>query len=111
MTSEDPIPLDQDPTQSWIGVAHSGGGYVLLILLHTCKKMQPKGGQGGRGAFSSFFMLASKLLNLPAHLYVYNVHVVVHDCTVIIIHVHVPGPVDGSKRHIFQLIFPFILNF
>ena len=25
MTSEDPIPLDQDPTQSWIGVAHSGG--------------------------------------------------------------------------------------
>ena len=39
---------------------------------------------------------------------VYNVHVVVHDCTVIIIHVHVhvhvSGPVDGSKRHIFQLI-------
>ena len=30
MTSEDPIPLDQDPMQSWIGVAHSGG-YVLLI--------------------------------------------------------------------------------
>ena len=30
MTSEDPIPLDQDPTQSWIGVAHSGG-YVLLV--------------------------------------------------------------------------------
>ena len=106
MTSEDPIPLDQDPTQSWIGVAHSGGGggYVLLILLHTCKKMQLRGGGGGRGAFSSFFMLASKLLDLPAHLYVYNVHVVVHDCTVIIIHVHVPGPVDGSKRHIFQLI-------
>ena len=25
MTSEDPIPLDQDPMQSWIGVAHSGG--------------------------------------------------------------------------------------
>ena len=64
--------------------------------------MQPRGG----GAFSSFFMLASKWLDLPAHLhvYVYNVHVVVHDCTVIIIHVHVPGPVDGSKRHIFQLI-------
>ena len=51
-------------------------------------------------------MLASKLLDLPAHLYVYvyNVHVVVHDCTVIIIHAHVYGPVDGSKRHIFQLI-------
>ena len=49
------------------------------------------------GAFASFSMLASKLLDLPAHLYmyVYNVHVVVHDCTVIIIHVHVhvSGPV------------------
>ena len=69
--------------------------------------MQENGAKGG-GAFSSFFMLASKLLDLPAHLYVYNVHVVVHvhDCTVIIIHVHVhvSGPVDGSKRHIFQLI-------
>ena len=56
----------------------------------------------GEGAFSSFFMLASKLLDLPAHLYVYNVHVVVHDCTVIIIHVHVhvSGPVSTvSKRH------------
>ena len=58
----------------------------------------------GEGAFSSFFMLASKLLDLPAHLCIYNVHLVVHDCTVIIIHVHVSGPVDGSKRHIFQLI-------
>ena len=26
MTSEDPIPLHQDPMQNWIGVAHSGGG-------------------------------------------------------------------------------------
>ena len=51
-------------------------------------------------------MLASKLLDLPAHLYVYNAHVVVHDCSVIIIHVHVhvSGPVDSSKRHIFQLL-------
>ena len=65
--------------------------------------MQPR---GGGGAFSSFLMLASKLLDLPdnLHVYVYNVHVVVHDCTVSIIHVHVSGPVDDSKRHIFQLI-------
>ena len=32
MTSEDPIPLDQDPMRSWIGVAHSVG-YVLLVIL------------------------------------------------------------------------------
>ena len=31
MTLEDPIPLKQDPMQSWIGVAHSGG-YVLLPI-------------------------------------------------------------------------------
>ena len=74
---------------------------VMDIIAH----MQENAAKGG-GAFSSFFMLASKLLDLPAHLYVYNVHVVVHDCTVIIIHVHtcISGPVDGSKRHIFQLI-------
>ena len=78
------------------------GALVMDIIAHMqCKKMQPR---GGGGAFASFSMLASKLLDLPAHLYVYNVHVVVHDCTVIIIHVHVSGPVDGSKRHIFQLI-------
>ena len=38
MTSEDLIPLDQDPMQSWIGLAHSGGGgggYVLLLVLMT----------------------------------------------------------------------------
>ena len=64
--------------------------------------MQENAAKGG-GAFFPFIMLASKLLDLPAHLYyVYNVHVVVHDCTVIII--HVSGPVDGSKRHIFQFI-------
>ena len=34
MTSEDPIPLDQDPMQSWIGVAHSGG---LCTLGKTCQ--------------------------------------------------------------------------
>ena len=58
----------------------------IIIKAH----MQENAAKGG-GAFSSFFMLASKLLDLPAHLhiYVYNVHVVVHDCTVIIIHVHV----------------------
>ena len=32
MTSEDPIPLDQDPMQSWIGVAHSG---ELCTLANT----------------------------------------------------------------------------
>ena len=65
----------------------------------------PENAAKGGGAFLPFFMLASKLLDLPAHLYyVYNVHVVVHDCTVIIIHVHISSPVDGSKRHIFQLI-------
>ena len=50
--------------------------------------MQPRGG--------GFFFL----------LYNDYVHVIVHDCTVIIIHVHVhvSGPVDGSKRHIFELI-------
>ena len=76
---------------------------IIIIKAHM-QENAAKG--GGGGAFSSFFMLASKLLDLPAHLYVYNVHVVVHDCTVIIIHVHVhvSGPVDGSKRHIFQLI-------
>ena len=31
MTSEDPIPLDQDPMQSWIGVAHSGGLCTLDV--------------------------------------------------------------------------------
>ena len=33
MTSEDPIPLDQDPMQSWIGVAHSGGLCTLGSVL------------------------------------------------------------------------------
>ena len=40
MTSEDPIPLDQDPMQSWIGVAHSGGLCTLdvhLQCMFECK--------------------------------------------------------------------------
>ena len=65
---------------------------VMDIKAH----MQENAAKGGGGLFF-LFMLASKLLDLPAHVhvYVYNVHVVVHDCTVIIIHVHVSGPVDG----------------
>ena len=35
MTSEDPIPLDQDPMQSWIGVAHSGGLCTLGVMGHA----------------------------------------------------------------------------
>ena len=46
MTSEDPIPLDQDPIQSWIGVAHSGGLCTLAksiiitpppVIYHTLR--------------------------------------------------------------------------
>ena len=46
MTSEDPIPLDQHPMQSWIGVAHSGG---LCTLASTTKvlatEIRPLGGR------------------------------------------------------------------
>ena len=35
MTSEDPIPLDQDPMQSWTGVAHSGGLCTLVSRYHV----------------------------------------------------------------------------
>ena len=38
--TEDPIPLDQDPMQSWIGVAHSGGLCTLdgmLVLAQFLK--------------------------------------------------------------------------
>ena len=40
MTSEDPIPLDQDPTQSWVGVAHSGGLCTLDTIDHSSTVLQ-----------------------------------------------------------------------
>ena len=40
MPSEDPIPLDQGPMQSLIGVVHSGG-YVLLVPCMTRKSFEP----------------------------------------------------------------------
>ena len=41
MTSEDPIPLDQNPMQSWIGVAHSGGLCTLGTMYSSCTVLAP----------------------------------------------------------------------
>ena len=42
MTSEDPIPLDQDPMQSWIGVAHSGGLCTLGVMCGYAGRLQDR---------------------------------------------------------------------
>ena len=70
MTSEDPIPLDQDPMQSWIGVAHSGGLCTLdnnyALWSHSINNnkgdgtvgFQPKRGPAGQLKRELYALLA-----------------------------------------------------
>ena len=75
---------------------------VMDIKAH----MQENAAKGGGGLFLPFYV-GFKIVGFtstPTCICTYNAHVVVQDSTVIIIHVHISGPVDGSKRHTFQLI-------
>ena len=82
---------------------------VMDIIINIKAHMQENAAKRGGGGLFFLFYVGFKIVGFtstPIHVCL-QCTVVLHDCTVIImhVHVHVSGPVDGSKRHIiFQLI-------